>query len=338
MTDNRSGSALQACLGSSAQATTPLLQNHYQHAPFLPQAFGSAHSSGSLQQSSSAATSPSAMSGLTPEGTKRLKIQFILDSDATQRETHQTRNCRNSTVTSSTRATNYAKYRPCPIRKSTPYSQYATSVQSSGPAPNPISGPLGPVRPVPLDPEQSTGIPVAKQAYQLMAISSSMGQVQIPVETESASRIRDKHRKQNAQASARFRERRKAKDQETSRKIAVLESLLKSVDEELEWYKKERQELLTALQALPGGERHLSRKKSPRTRRLEAAGPPPLQSTKFPGTYSDPSQWPIEQPHDRDWSQTVPPQNTTLSTDIQIASHYHTWQPHRYQLQQFNVF
>ena len=149
---------------------------------------------------------------------------------------------------------------------------------SSGLAPSPSTGSLGPVPPVmPFDLEQSSGIPVVstgQSSYQLMAIPTGKGPVQIPVEMQAASRVADEKRKRNAGASARFRARRKEKEREASTKIAILESQLRDAEEEIEWYKKERQELLIALQTLPGGERYLPREKSPRTRRLEGAGPP----------------------------------------------------------------
>jgi hypothetical protein len=87
---------------------------------------------------------------------------------------------------------------------------------------------------------------------------------------QAASRMAGEKRKRNMAASARFRARRKEKELEASTKIAILESQLRDAAEEIEWYKKERWELLTALQAFPGADRYLTREKSPRTRRLES--------------------------------------------------------------------
>jgi len=93
----------------------------------------------------------------------------------------------------------------------------------------------------------------------ISVLERQKGPVQIPVDTKAASRVADEKRKRNAGASARFRQRRKEKEQEAATRIGVLER-------QLEWYKKEHQELLIALQALPGGERYLPREKSPRSR------------------------------------------------------------------------
>jgi len=153
---------------------------------------------------------------------------------------------------------------------------------SSGLAPSPVTGSLGPIPSVQLDLEQSSAIPVVsagQSGYQLMAIPTGKGTVQIPVEMQAASRMADEKRKRNAGASARFRARRKEKEREASTKIAILESQLRDAGEEIDWYKKERQELLIALQALPGGERYLPREKSPTARRLEGTG-----SSVTPGT------------------------------------------------------
>jgi hypothetical protein len=82
--------------------------------------------------------------------------------------------------------------------------------------------------------------------------------VQIPAEIHTASRIADERRKRNMNASARFRARRKEKEREAVTKIAILESQLRDAAEEIEWYKKERLELLTALEAFPGADRYLT--------------------------------------------------------------------------------
>lgn len=160
---------------------------------------------------------------------------------------------------------------------------------SSGLAPSPIAGPLSAVPLGSLDLEQPSGIPVVstgQNTYQLMAIPTGKGPVQIPVEMQAASRMADEKRKRNAGASARFRQRRKEKEREATTRITMLERQLSEALEEIEWYKKERQELLIALQALPGGERYLPREKSPRTRRAEvAAGSQNTSSQQRPYTF-----------------------------------------------------
>src|SRR5262249_47480353 len=111
--------------------------------------------------------------------------------------------------------------------------------------------------------------------YPLMAIPTGKGLVQISVELQAASRMADEKRKRNMAASAHLRARRKEKEREATMKVAILESQLRDAAtkvailesqlsdaaEEIEWYKKEGQELLIALQTLPGGERHLPREK-----------------------------------------------------------------------------
>ena len=279
-----------------------------------------------------------------------------------------------SSIISSTTASSSPSYSPygasgqlSPAISYTP-SSGATPPGSSGLAHSPIARSLGAVPSMQLDLEQSTAIPVVstgQSSYQLMAIPTGKGTVQIPVEMQAASRMADEKRKRNAGASARFRARRKEKEREASTKIAILESQLRDAGEEIEWYKKERQDLLIALQTLPGGDRYLTREKSPRTRRQEGARPPttpgtqrsytfdrvglsetemsnrrkidtlslppppgsdsvhspypsahypvpfaqPHQSATFPPrTFGDLSQYPRDQPYERDWpSRTAPP-------------------------------
>ena len=185
----------------------------------------------------------------------------------------------------------YSSYGPS--AQASPAMQYVSSSGptppgSSGLVPSPITGIMTTLASGSLDIEHSSGIPVVssgQNTYQLMAIPTGKGPVQIPVEMQAASRMADEKRKRNAGASARFRQRRKEKEREASSRISVLERQLGDAMEEAEWYKKERQELLIALQALPGGERYLPREKSPRSRRAEPAGPQSTSSQQSSYTF-----------------------------------------------------
>lgn len=78
-------------------------------------------------------------------------------------------------------------------------------------------------------------------AYQ-MQISTDQGPVAIPVEIDlqQASKSADEKRKRNAGASARFRQRRKEKEQAASAHIADLQRELRSLTEQRDYYRSER--------------------------------------------------------------------------------------------------
>ena len=76
--------------------------------------------------------------------------------------------------------------------------------------------------------------------YQLMTIDTEKGPVQFPVDVQAASKVADEKRKRNAGASARFRQRRKEKEREASQTIARLESKVRDISEEREFYRVER--------------------------------------------------------------------------------------------------
>ena len=190
--------------------------------------------------------------------------------------------------------------RPVPRRQSVS-SVVHTMSASPGPTYNPYSrnghespyssGPSPRFATSSLDSDQAYGIPVVstgQSSYQLLTIDSANGPVQLPVEVQAASRMADEKRKRNAGASARFRARRKEKERESSSKIQDLETQLRDTAGELDWYRKERDDLIGILRALPGSDRYLSRAKSPKAKRggeTERPGPvlpqPPSQSDNF---------------------------------------------------------
>lgn len=77
-------------------------------------------------------------------------------------------------------------------------------------------------------------------SYQLMTIDTDQGPVQVPVDVQAASKVADEKRKRNAGASARFRQRRKEKEREASQSISRLESKVRELSDEKEFYKVER--------------------------------------------------------------------------------------------------
>lgn len=84
-----------------------------------------------------------------------------------------------------------------------------------------------------------TGV-VGQAAVQFMTLTTDQGLIQIPVDVQAASKMADKKRKRNAGASARFRQRRKEKEQKSSQTIAELESRVRQLCQEMEYYRAER--------------------------------------------------------------------------------------------------
>lgn len=121
------------------------------------------------------------------------------------------------------------------------------------------------------EPDRSYGIPVASTGqsnYQLLTLETNQGHVQIPVDVQAASKMADEKRKRNAGASARFRARRKEKEREASSTIARLEQQVREANEDIEYYKRERDYFAQLVYQAPGGDRHFPRPPSPRSRRL----------------------------------------------------------------------
>lgn len=156
---------------------------------------------------------------------------------------------------------------------SIPYASSASVTPSFGRSPS-----LGPVRDMSVDADGLTmpGPLTNLSSYQLMTVDTVNGPVQVPVEVQAASRMADEKRKRNAGASARFRARRKEKEKESSSRITNLEQQLHDALTDLNFFRKEREDLLDALRQLPGGERYLTREKTPPVRRYIAPDSPPL--------------------------------------------------------------
>ncbi|MCJ1471749.1 hypothetical protein MMC13_000389 [Lambiella insularis] len=79
-----------------------------------------------------------------------------------------------------------------------------------------------------------------QSTYQLMTLDTDQGPIQVPVDVQAASKMADEKRKRNAGASARFRQRRKEKEREASVTIAKLETQIRELGEEREYYRVER--------------------------------------------------------------------------------------------------
>ncbi|MCJ1311122.1 hypothetical protein MMC25_004792 [Agyrium rufum] len=108
-------------------------------------------------------------------------------------------------------------------------------------------------------------------AYQLFTLQTEHGPIQVPVDTQAASKMADEKRKRNAGASARFRQRRKEKERESSQLIAKLEGQIRSLDEEKEYYKGER-DYFRDVAMNPGQAPNVPRIPSPRHRRNPSDG------------------------------------------------------------------
>ncbi|MCJ1282096.1 hypothetical protein MMC26_001419 [Xylographa opegraphella] len=81
---------------------------------------------------------------------------------------------------------------------------------------------------------------VGQSTYQLMTLDTDQGPIQVPVDVQAASKMADEKRKRNAGASARFRQRRKEKEREASTTITKLETQIRDLTEERDYYRVER--------------------------------------------------------------------------------------------------
>ena len=103
--------------------------------------------------------------------------------------------------------------------------------------------------------------------YQLFTLETDQGPIQVPVDVQAASKMADEKRKRNAGASARFRARRKEKERESSQTIANLESKIRTLDEEKEYYRMERDYFRGVVYSTPGQPQIPPRLPSPRHRK-----------------------------------------------------------------------
>jgi len=108
--------------------------------------------------------------------------------------------------------------------------------------------------------------------YQMMTLDTESGPIQVPVDVQAASKVADEKRKRNATASHRFRQRRKEKERETSQNISKLESQIREMEEERDFYRGERDYFRNLTSRVPGQGHHLPRPVSPRQRRHASMG------------------------------------------------------------------
>ena len=107
-----------------------------------------------------------------------------------------------------------------------------------------------------------------------MTLDTENGPIQVPVDVQAASKVADEKRKRNATASHRFRQRRKEKERETSQNISKLETQLREMEEERDYYRGERDYFRNVASRIPGpGQAHLlPRPLSPKQRRQASMG------------------------------------------------------------------
>ncbi|KAF2500951.1 hypothetical protein BU16DRAFT_447527, partial [Lophium mytilinum] len=149
-------------------------------------------------------------------------------------------------------------------------------------------------------------IPVAstgQSSYQILTVNTQEGHsIQIPVDVSAASKSADEKRKRNAGASARFRQRRKEKEKEASSTIAKLELQLREANEDLDYYKAERDYFRNVIGQQPGAGIHFPRPTSPRIGRTPIPSSVAASSaTDSPNRYSEFS----EPPEHRDVGRNV---------------------------------
>ena len=107
-----------------------------------------------------------------------------------------------------------------------------------------------------------------QSTYQLITLDTDQGPIQVPVDVQAASKVADEKRKRNAGASARFRQRRKEKEREASQMIAKLESKVREINEEREYYRLERDYFRGLVYNSPAQAHVTPRLPSPRQRKL----------------------------------------------------------------------
>ena len=110
-----------------------------------------------------------------------------------------------------------------------------------------------------------------QSTYQLITLDTDQGPIQVPVDVQAASKVADEKRKRNAGASARFRQRRKEKEREASQTIAKLESKVREVGEEMEYYRMERDYFRGLVYNTPAQAHVDPRMPSPRLRKVSPA-------------------------------------------------------------------
>lgn len=105
-------------------------------------------------------------------------------------------------------------------------------------------------------------------AYAQSAGGGSTG-IHFPIDVQAASKVADEKRRRNAGASARFRARRKEKEQANSREIDDLRSRIRELEEDAEFYRRERDYFVAHLYNAPDRDHHFPRPPSPRRIRMQ---------------------------------------------------------------------
>ena len=113
---------------------------------------------------------------------------------------------------------------------------------------------------------------VGQSTYQIMTLDTDQGPIQVPVDVQAASKMADEKRKRNAGASARFRQRRKEKERESSQTISKLESQIRDIGEEKEYYRMERDYFRSLVYSTPAQSQVVPRMPSPRQRKYSQSG------------------------------------------------------------------
>ena len=114
----------------------------------------------------------------------------------------------------------------------------------------------------------------SQATYQFMTLNTDHGPIQVPVDVQAASKVADEKRKRNAGASARFRQRRKEKEREASQMITKLESKVREIGEEKEYYRMERDYFRSLVYNSPAQAHVAPRLPSPRARKVSPVSNP----------------------------------------------------------------
>lgn len=99
-----------------------------------------------------------------------------------------------------------------------------------------------------------------------MTLATDQGPIQVP-HVKAGSKMADEKRKRNTGASARFRQRRKEKEKSSSQAIEKLESRVRELSEEREYYQKERDYFRAIVYSTHALEQLTPRLLSPRQRK-----------------------------------------------------------------------
>jgi len=128
-----------------------------------------------------------------------------------------------------------------------------------------------------------------QNAYRLLTLETDQGSFDIPVDVMGASRQADEKRRRNAGASARFRQRKKDKESASTKEIDDMRQQIHELGEDAEFYRQERDYLVSALYNTSEGERHFPRRPSPRQyRNARESSEMDLEYTPGPSVASDP--------------------------------------------------